>query len=310
MGLTPPDPKMKRVRITVPASSANLGPGFDVLGLALTLENVFELEEAEGVSVDVAGEGALTLPRDKENVVVRGAAAVYAAVGRQLTGLRVRQTNAIPPGRGLGSSATAWLGGMLGANALCKGALPPEVILEMAVREEGHPDNLAAALYGGLTIACLDNGHVRVLKLPLASNLRFAVLIPDLEAETVTARAVLPSHLSREDGVFNLARACILVGALTLGRPDLLRSAMADRWHQPYRLALFPWLAAVFQAAQEAGALGWALSGAGPSVLAITGEDAEKVGAAMLGALERSGITGRARVLGAAELGSRVEILS
>ncbi len=301
---------MKRVRVTVPATSANLGPGFDVLGLALSLENVFELEEAEGFSVEVKGEGAGTLPRGKENVVVRGAAAVYAALGRPFRGLRLSQRNAVPPGRGLGSSATAWLGGMLGANALLDGALSSEALLDLAVREEGHPDNLAAALYGGLTIACPDDGHIRVLKLPLASGFHFPLLIPDFEAKTVAARAVLPPQLSREDGVFNLARACMLVGALTTGRHDLLRSAMADRWHQPYRARLFPWLEAVFSAAREAGALGWALSGAGPSVLAVAREQAEKVGAAMLEALERSGTTGQSRVLRVAELGSRVEIFS
>ena len=301
---------MKRVRVTVPATSANLGPGFDVLGLALTLENVFELEEAEKCSVEVIGEGAATLPRGEGNIVVQGAAAVYATLGRPFRGLRVKQVNGIPTGRGLGSSATAWLGGMLGANALCEGGLSSELLLDLAVKEEGHPDNLAAALYGGLTIAFLEDGHVRVLKLPLSSGLRFPVLIPDFEAETVAARAVLPSQFSREDGVFNLARACILVGALTIGRHDLLRSAMADRWHQPYRVELFPWLDGVFAAAQEAGALGWALSGAGPSVLAVARGEAENVAAAMLEALKRSGRSGRARILDVAELGSRVEIFS
>ena len=299
-----------RVRVTVPATSANLGPGFDVLGLALTLENVFELEEADRVSVEISGEGAATLPRDSENLVVRGALSVYAAAGRPLTGLRVRQANAVPPGRGLGSSATAWLGGILGANALLGGTFSREALLELAVREEGHADNLAAALYGGLTVACRDEGQIRVLKLPVAPALRFPILIPDFETKTEAARAVLPSEVSREDGVFNLARACLLIGALALGHLDLLPGAMADRWHQPYRARLFPWLQSVFDAAREAGALGWALSGAGPSVLAVADRAPEAVGAAMLRALRERGIGGRATVLGAAEHGSHVEIFS
>lgn len=299
-----------RVRVMVPATSANLGPGFDVVGLAVTLENVFELEEADHVLVEVAGEGAASLPRDKGNLVVRGALAVYAAAGHPFPGLRVRQENAVPPGRGLGSSATAWLGGILGANILLGDVFPREALLELAVREEGHPDNLAAALYGGLTVACQDDGQIRVVKFPVAPGLRFPILIPDFETQTTAARAVLPSEMSREDGVFNLARVCLLIGALSQGRSDLLPAAMADRWHQPYRARIFPWLQTVFDAARKAGALGWALSGAGPSVLTVADRDPEAVGAAMLKALEAAGMTGRATVLGVAELGSRVEIFS
>lgn len=294
----------------VPATAANLGPGFDTLGLALALYNEVELEEADGVTVALAGEGAAALPRTEANLVVQGARAVYVTVGRPFRGLRVRQLNRIPPGRGLGSSASAWLGGMLGANALLDSPLAREAILDLAIRHEGHPDNLAAALHGGLTVTCWDEETRLVAQLPVPDGLQFVLLVPDREASTAEARAILPEVVPRPDAVFNVGRACLLLSALWQERWELLAPAMADRLHQPYRRVLFPWLDRVFTAARQAGALGWALSGAGPSVLTVTREAPEPLARALEASLEAEGLKGHTLVLGVDPLGARVEEIS
>lgn len=294
----------------VPATAANLGPGFDALGLALALYNEVELEEADGVTVALAGEGAATLPRTEANLVVQGARAVYGTVGRPFRGLRVRQRNRIPPGRGLGSSASAWLGGMLGANTLLGAPLAREAILDLAIRHEGHPDNLAAALHGGLTVTCWDEETRLVARLPVPDGLRFVLLVPDRETSTAEARAILPEMVSRPDAVFNVGRACLLLSALWQERWDLLAPAMADRLHQPYRRVLFPWLDRVFAAARQAGALGWALSGAGPSVLTVAREAPERLARTLEATLAAEGLKGRALVLGVDPVGARVDEIS
>jgi len=279
-----------------------------VLGLALALYNEIELAETEGLDVAIEGEGADRLPRDARSLVVRGARLVYEAAGRPFRGLRVRQTNRIPPSRGLGSSASAWLGGMLGANALLGGPLTADQVMELAVRQEGHPDNLAAALRGGFTVTCWDAEVRAVLSLPVPSALRFVLLVPHQEASTAEARAALPSAYPRADAVFNVGRTALLLAAFVSQRWDLLGAAMADRLHQPYRArALFPWLPAVFAEARAAGAHGVALSGAGPSVLAVAGEgEAASVARAMQEALGRERLESRALVLAADDRGAQV----
>jgi homoserine kinase len=283
-----------------------------VLGLALDLYNEIELAEADRLDVGIEGEGADRLPRDGRSLVVRGAQIVYRTAGRPFRGLVVRQLNRIPPARGLGSSATAWLGGMLGANALLGQPLHSDAVLDLAVREEGHPDNLAAALHGGLTVTCWDAELKEVLSLPVPPGLRFAVLVPDRESSTAEARAALPPSYPRADAVFNVGRTALFLAALARERWDLLGAAMADRLHQPYRgRALFPWLDRVLASARKAGALGVALSGAGPSVLAMVRDGVgEAVAAAMREALEREGLAGRTLLLGADPTGARVSQFS
>ncbi|MBI4607650.1 MAG: homoserine kinase [Candidatus Rokubacteria bacterium] len=285
------------VRVRVPATSANLGPGFDALGLALSLFNEVVLEPADSVTVAIEGEGADRLDRGPGNLVVRGAREVYERVGRRFTGLEVRCVNRIPPGRGLGSSAAAWLGGIVGANALLGEPLDRDALLNLAATQEGHPDNVAAALLGGLTVACWSDGRVVAVSLPVPSEIRWVVLIPELEGSTTEARAVLPSSVPRADAVFNVQRVGLFLGGLQARRPDLLAVAMNDRLHQPYRLGLFPWMEAVSAAAREAGALGCVLSGAGPALLAAVARSPEAVAQAMERALAGAGIRGVARVL-------------
>lgn len=288
---------MTRVRVRVPATSANLGPGFDALGLALDLHNEVTIEEDESVSVSIEGEGAAQLPKSEQNVVVCGARALFDLTGRPFRGVKVICINRIPPSRGLGSSAAAWLGGIVGANALLGNPLDRDDLLQLAARQEGHPDNVAAALLGGLTVACWAGEKVVAVSLPVPANLQWVVLIPEVESSTSEARAVLPHAVSREDAVFNVGRACLFLGALLSGRPDLLSVAMEDRLHQPYRCSLFPWMDAVVTAARSAGAVGCVLSGAGPSLLALVGDGAERVSKAMETALRDAGIKGSARTL-------------
>jgi homoserine kinase len=299
------------VRVTVPASSTNLGPGFDVLGVALALHNVADLTEADGVTVEIEGEGAGTLPRDGRNVVIRGARLVYATAGRPFRGLALRQRNRIPPGRGLGSSAAAWLAGVLGANALLGEPLGPDDLMDLAVGQEGHPDNVGAALHGGVTATCWDAEVRAVVALPVPDAIEFAVLVPAFEASTAAARAALPASYARPDAVYNVGRVALLVAAWTRARWDLVGQAMGDRLHQPYRArAMFPWLDAVLAAARRAGALGAALSGAGPAVLGVApAGGGAAVARAMETALASAGHVGRGDVLAADTRGAWVEAL-
>ena len=284
-----------RVRVRVPATSANLGPGFDALGLALALYNEVTLEEADRVSVAVEGEGSGRLDEGAKNVVARGIALAFEVAGRVFRGARVRCVNRIPLSRGLGSSAAAWVGGLVAANALMGEPLDREALLAAATRAEGHPDNVAAAILGGLAVSCADGPQVTAVSLPVPREIEWVVLVPETESSTREARALLPESVPRADAIFNVQRVSLLLAALGTGRADLLAQAMQDRLHQPYRLRLFPWMDAVATAGREAGALGCVLSGAGPSMIAATRPRAgESVVRAMERALRGAGIGGRA----------------
>jgi homoserine kinase len=296
-----------RVHVRVPATSANLGPGFDALGLALALYNEVEASEADSVGVTVEGEGAGELPAGADNVVARGVRLAYEAAGRPFKGVALRCVNRVPPARGLGSSAAAWVGGLVAGNRLAAGSLPPQELLALATRAEGHPDNVAAALHGGLTVSCVAaDGHVTAVSLPVPEDLTWVVLVPAITASTAGARAVLPAAVPRADAVFNVQRVALLLAGLQARRPDALAAALDDRLHQPYRRALFPWMEAVSDAARRAGALGCVLSGAGPSLLAVVAGDGGAVGRAMEATLRAAGVEGRARTLAVDTAGATV----
>jgi homoserine kinase len=284
-----------RVRVRVPATSANLGPGFDALGLALALHNEVTIEEADRVSVTVEGEGSGRLDAGAKNVVARGAALAFEIAGRAFPGARLHCVNRIPLSRGLGSSAAAWVGGLLAANALMGEPLDRDGLLAAATGAEGHPDNVAAALLGGLTVSCVDGARVTAVGLPVPREVEWVVLLPETESSTREARAVLPESVLRADAIFNVQRVSLLLAAFGAGRTDLLELAMQDRLHQPYRRRLFPWMDAVASAGRGAGALGCVLSGAGPSLLAaVRPRGGEPVARAMEEALRAAGIAGRA----------------
>ena len=283
------------VHVRIPATSANLGPGFDALGLALTLYNDVEASAADAVTVAVEGEGAGQLPTNADNVVARGVRLAFEAAGRPFKGVALRCANRIPPARGLGSSAAAWVGGLVAGNALSGGELTRQALLSLATRAEGHPDNVAAALLGGLTISCSDvGGAVTAVSLPVPAGLTWIVLVPAVTSSTAEARAVLPAAVPRTDAIFNVQRVALLLAALRAPDHEALRVALDDRLHQPYRRALFPWMPAVADAARRAGALGCVLSGAGPSLLALVAGGADSVARGMETALRAAGIEGRA----------------
>lgn len=299
---------LARVAVSVPASTSNLGPGFDCLGLALELRNELELSLVEGrgpAIVEIEGEGAKTLPRGESNLLVKAA---RLALPRRLPGrLVLRASNRIPLARGLGSSAAAAVAG-LWAGAHLLGLRRSEDELErMAVALEGHPDNVAPCVHGGLTACVLEDGAPRAQALPIHRSLSAVVCVPAFELSTRKARAALPRSVRREDAVFNLSRAALLPRALETGRVSRLRSLMEDRLHQPWRAKLVPGLEDALAAAYRAGAAGAALSGSGPSVFAfVAGARALLVGEAMRRAFARRGVSSRWLALDVDHRGVRV----
>ncbi len=289
-------PPLFTVRVKVPASTANLGPGFDVLGLALEHHNEVELSAwekpvAPPLALQVEGEGATQLPLNHTNLVARAARRALEKIGRRLSALRLRLVNRIPLARGLGSSSAAIVGGLVAVNAGLGSPLSQEDLLRLAADMEGHPDNVAPALLGGLCVSAAADGRVHCLSLKepgLFRGLSAVVCVPSFELSTEKARHVLPDRVSRADAVFNGARVALFLAALQQRRHDLLQEAMEDRLHQPYRKKLVPGFDEVLAAARKAGAWGAALSGAGPSVLALSPKDrAAAVGEAMSAAFRR-----------------------
>jgi homoserine kinase len=279
------------ITVRVPATSANLGPGFDALGLALRLHNTLTIGRAASPEIEIEGEGEETLPRDASHLAYRAAMVVAARAAEMqsapaVEAFRLTQRNAIPLGRGLGSSAAAIVGGAVAANALLGSPLDQQALLDLAAEMEGHPDNVAPALLGGLVVCTRTAAGVRWMRLAPPS-LKVVVAVPDYPVSTEEARRRLPARVPFPDAVFNVTRAALLVAALTGGRPDLLDEATQDRLHQPYREHLIPGLNEVFQAARRAGAYGAALSGSGPAVIAFG--EAPGIGAAMVRAFEAAG---------------------
>ncbi|MBI2936383.1 MAG: homoserine kinase, partial [Chloroflexi bacterium] len=259
---------LRRVEVKVPATTANLGPGFDCLGMALDLWNLVSLEVGKSNTV-ICGEGAETLSRGEDNLVYRSVFRLFAEVGKPVPALGLSCRNAIPLARGLGSSAAAVVGGLVAANALCGRPLSQRELLRLATEQEGHADNVAPALLGGCQIVMKEGNGLLTAQVPLPEGLSAVLFIPDQPLSTEKARAVLPPQVSREDAVFNIARSAMLVNALACGKLDLLALATQDRLHQPYREKLFPSMRLIFRAALEAGALGVFLSGSGSSILAL-----------------------------------------
>ena len=297
---------MSELRIRVPASSANLGPGFDSFALALPLLAEFELRPAKAWSVTVDGDGHGISVED-DNLFVVAARATAKAAGRELVAQHVTQRSAIPVARGLGSSAAAIVGGAVAANALLGEPFDRRTLLRIASEVEGHADNVAAALYGAFTVALPDEGGPVATRLVFPRTWRICLLIPGRPLSTEDARAILPSLVSRDDAVFNVAHAAALIAAVMRADGALLALAMADRLHQPARTKLVPALGEIIAAAREAGAFGAALSGAGPSVLAVApARLAARVVSAMEEAAEAAGTPGRGRVVRVRAAGAQV----
>lgn len=292
------------VRIQVPATSANLGPGFDVLGVALDLYNYVYIEEMPGLDIKVCGEGKDQISCGEDNIVYRAAQAVYLRVGLEPSGFRIVLENNIPVARGLGSSAAAIAGGLVGANALLGNPLNLEELISMAVRLEGHPDNVVAAMVGGFIVAARCEETICYKRLDPPKSLHFQVAVPDFTLLTEAARYVLPQAVSLKDAVFNLGKTALLVAALASGDLETMGRAMDDRLHQPFRIDLVPGIQEVFAVAKESGALGVALSGSGPTVIALSDRSCSQVGLAMQKAFEKHGILSNVMELTVSQTGA------
>jgi homoserine kinase len=283
------------VSVRAPATSANLGPGFDCLGLALDLWN--EVEATPGGKTD---------PR--ENLILRAANALFEQVGATYPGFELRSTNRVPFGRGLGSSAAAIACGLLIANHCLGNPLDGSALIQLATSLEGHPDNVVPCLLGGVRVAIASGSHVVQVGIPVTLNLRAVVFVPEQPIPTAHARGLLPPSVPLADALFNVARASLLVAALAAGQADALAEATRDRLHQPYRAPLFPAGATLLDTAMQAGALGAFISGAGPSVLALcAGEaSAEAVAAAFDTSAEQLEVTGTSLRLDLTDHGAHV----
>lgn len=284
------------VSVSVPATTANLGPGFDCLGAALTLYNQFDFTVVNGdgpaVTIQAVGLGADRVPEAADNLVYTSFLHLYTHLNQSPPKIAIKIELNVPLSRGLGSSATAIIGGLVGANAIAGSPLTKPQILDLAIALEGHPDNVAPALLGNCQLAVQqDNGSTLLCPIDWAPNLVPVVAIPNFELSTHKARTILPKDCSYADAIFNASHLTLLIKGLESGRADWLQAALSDRLHQPFRTPLIPGYEAVKQAALDAGAFGLVISGAGPTLLTFTDRDrADQVALAMNQAWKQEGI--------------------
>jgi homoserine kinase len=312
---------LSTVTVTVPATTANLGPGFDCIGAALTLYNQFKFtrldlspswlgKETGVVTIDVRGEEAARVDTSADNLLYKAFLNFYQHLGRTPPPVQIEIELGVPFARGLGSSATAIVGGLVGANQLAGELLDNVELMNLAIAMEGHPDNVVPALLGGCRLSASAEEAMEeweVCDIPWHNDIVPVVAIPDFELSTQEARRVLPSHYSRADAIFNIAHLGLLLRGLETGQSDWLRASLDDRIHQPYRQTLIPGYESVRTAALALGAYGMVISGAGPTLLALANSaSAQAVVAAMADAWKAKGITGQVRSLALDTQGARV----
>ncbi len=264
------------IKIKVPATSANMGPGFDCLGVALGLHNTIQIAETDGGFTVVTGRDRRIVPGRDNNLIYMAMNVVFDKAGYVPKGIRIGQTNNIPTTRGFGSSSACIIGGMLGANVICGRPFNYNQILDMAAAMEGHPDNVTPALFGGFCTTVNDNGKINFISNKLTYPIRFAMMYPDYPMATRESRKVIPDMFPKEDVVFNISHATAFVSALASGKLEMLKAACEDRIHQEYRKANIPGIENVFEKSYELGSYATYLSGSGPSAVSII--DAENIG--------------------------------
>jgi homoserine kinase len=292
-----------KATVRVPASSANLGPGFDVLAVALQLQFTLTAETTGDGRVVIDGEDCTGAA---ENLIARAYAHACDAIGVKSgdRGMAATTASEIPAARGLGSSAAVTVAAILGAVALHRAPWDEHRVLHEAAKVEGHPDNAAAALLGGFTICAPD---VAAKRIDVPPDLGAVLFVPDVELKTEEARKVVPDSYSRTDAVYNTANIALFIRAITCHDYESLVPAMRDKFHQPQRSALLPWLPEMIAAAQAADAAA-ALSGAGPTVIALTAKDPAPVISAMETVAQAHDLAGKAMVVGLRNYGSRVDV--
>ena len=292
------------ITIKIPATSANLGPGFDSLGLALDLWNESTFELADDFTVSVEGEGTGKLAQGKNNMIILAAQRLAEHVGKELHPFNARCINHIPMASGLGSSAAATLTGLFAANALTGSNLSEDEILCLATELEGHPDNVAPALMGGLVVSTMNDGKVIARKLPI-TPMHITVVLPDFHFPTKEARNALPQNINLKDAIHNISRAVLVTEAFRTGDLSLLGEVMTDVLHQPYRIPLVPGAEEAVQAMKAEGAAAVALSGAGPSLIAFSKMETDS-GSAAKRAFERAGLSARIFQLAVSSRGAEI----
>jgi len=289
----------------VPGSTSNLGPGFDVLGLALKIYLTVTVAEADKSEIECVGEGAQDLPRDASNLIMRAIAKSFERAGKAVPPLKLRVDNEIPLTRGLGSSGAATIAGLLCGNRLAQAGLDETTLITLATTMEGHPENAASSLLGGLTVNCVTNDQIISKRVEADPELLAVLLIPEAGVSTRAARRVLPATISYQHAVFNLQRCASLTRALIARDYSSLRALMQDKLHQPFRSNLVPHYADFEKCAYENGALGFCISGSGSTVLAFTRYDARALQDAMeKNAIEKS-VPAKVRIVGVENEGAQ-----
>lgn len=286
----------------MPASTANLGPGFDCIGLALKLYLTVRARvvpgASEGCGLRIRAEGAEELPSNEDNLIFRAMRFTAEREGLSLPSLELDVDNELPLARGLGSSAAAIVAGITLASLVCDRELSAETVLRYATEMEGHPDNVAAAYLGGLVVSCVrPDGNVLAVKRSWPSELKVVVISPEAFLKTAETRSVLPVNVRREEAIFNLQRVALFVAALEAGAYDFLWDAMQDRLHQAHRQSLVPGLAEALATPPQPGLVGIALSGSGPSVVALARDRLSEIGEGIAENFRRRDVPAKVRVL-------------
>lgn len=305
----------RRILTKVPASTANLGPGFDTLGMALSLYAWIEMSaSSDGKTViELHGEHLNGIPTDKSNLIYKVAQLVFKEAGVTLPELSISMYSDIPLTRGLGSSAYAIVCALVSANALVGSPLTDDRLFQMATELEGHPDNVGASLFGGIVVSAWDGKQAAKVRIEPHPNLEVLVAIPAFQLSTEKARHALPSQITMKDAVFNLGSSSLLVAALASGQLEMIPFAMRDRLHQPYRAALIPGMTEILDKATVHGALGAALSGAGPTLLTLvdaTSTRKAELESFLISTLRKEGIEAQTMWLKPCSSGPELKVLS
>ncbi|AAC07283.1 homoserine kinase [Aquifex aeolicus] len=294
------------IKIEVPATTTNFGSGFDTFGLALSLTNTFSVDFSDKYEVQIEGYSS-GIPKDQKNLFIKVYKKTCQSIGKKPKPLKLIQENRVPPARGLGSSATAIVGGIEAALALHKVELPLKEKLKIAFEFEKHPDNIIPAFVGGFTVCATSESGVIFKKLPFPEDIKIVFVIPDFEVSTSEARRVLPKKVELKEAVFNVQRSALFVSALLTKDYKLLREAVRDKLHQPYREKLVPGLSEAILVSYKEGALATFLSGAGPTICSLTTENEEKIGEAIREVITKfSGYDAQVMVLKARNEGVKV----